>query len=577
MTRDATPAATRGRGRASGAERWLLSLARDVRGRLALAAGCGILSGLAMILQAGLLAFVLSAAIIEGRGPAALSVPLGALLAVLAVRAVCAWGMETAGISAAEAIKRTLRGRLFSHIAALGPVHTADWQAGSLAASVVDQVEAIEGYFARFFPQLAIVAVVPLTMLAAVVQFDWVAALILLLAAPLIPFFMALVGMGADHLSRQQMQALARMGGYFLDRLQGLPTLQLFRQQDREADRIAAASDELRWRTMRVLRVAFLSSAVLEFFSSVAIAVLAIYIGFALLGFFDFAPASQMSLFTGLFVLLLAPDFFQPLRQLAQHYHERASALGAAREMREILRRSSPPRPVTPVSLPQRRPAEARLEHVIFRYPSRPAPVLDGFSLDVAAGERVALAGPSGAGKSTVISLLLGFVRPDQGRVMINGCDLAAVDPDGIASASAWLGQRAHVFHGTIRDNVRLGRRDADEAVIVQAAERARVMEFAERLPRGLDTLVGERGFGLSGGQVRRIALARVMLKDAPLLLLDEPTAGLDPANEALILEALAELAGQGRTMVIATHGVAGMDFADRVVELRPAAGTAFS
>lgn len=550
--------------------RWLLARAKPARGLMGVAAGCGIGGGLLQIAQAGLLAYLISAATMDGAGVESLLPAFIALAGVFVLRALLAWGMETAAVAASERVKQSLRRELFRKLAALGPVRTAEYQAGALAATVMEQVEALEGFYARYLPQLAIAMAVPLFILIAVFPVDWLAGAILLLTAPLIPVFMALVGMSAAARSREQMQTLSRMGGYFLDRIQGLATLKLFRQDRRERERIAEVSEEFRKRTMKVLRIAFLSSAVLEFFSSVAIAMLAIYIGFALLGFFEWGPAGDITLFAGLFILLLAPDFFQPLRQLAQHYHDRASALGAANEIATLLDRPVPPSPEQPQTIPGEGAPRLTLEGVSLHFPGRARPALSDFSLSVAPGERVALVGPSGVGKSTVINLLLGLVQPNSGKVSINGVDLTEADPDAIARTSAWLGQRAHIFHGTLRDNIRLARPDADDAAVRAAAERARVMEFAEAMPHGLDTAVGERGYGLSGGQAQRIALARAILSDARLLLLDEPTASLDPENERLVLEGITALAAQGRTVVIATHTTAGMAFAERTITMVP-------
>ncbi len=550
--------------------RWLLARARPVRGLMGLAAGCGVGNGALQIAQAALLAYVISAAVMQGASLQTLLPAFAALLVVYLLRALLAWGMETSAVAASERVKQSLRLELFRKVADLGPVRTAEYQAGALAAAVMEQVEAVGGFYARYLPQVAVAVSVPLLILIVVFPVNWLAGAILLLTAPLIPVFMALVGMSAAARSREQMQALSRMGGYFLDRVQGLPTLKLFRQDKRERSRIAEVSNAFRQRTMKVLRIAFLSSAVLEFFSSLAIAMLAIYIGFALLGFFAWGPAGELTLFTGLFILLLAPDFFQPLRQLAAFYHDRASALGAAGEIASLLDRPVPPQPERPLPIPIKGAPRLALDRVSLHFPGRARPALQDFSLSLAPGERVALVGPSGVGKSTVINLLLGLVQPDSGTVSINGVDLADADTDAIAHASAWLGQRAHIFHGTIRDNIRLARPEADDAAIQRAAERARVNEFSDVMPQGLDTPVGERGFGLSGGQAQRVALARAILSDAPLLLLDEPTASLDPENERLVLERIAAFAREGRTVVIATHTAASMAFADRTIAMTP-------
>jgi ATP-binding cassette subfamily C protein CydD len=356
------------------------------------------------------------------------------------------------------------------------------------------------------------------------------------------------------------------MSAYFLDRLQGLTTLRLFGRAEAEVDNIAQAADAFRDGTMRVLRIAFLSSASLEFFASVAVAVVATYVGLGLLGHIGWGTAPGLTLFSGLFVLLMAPAFFQPLRMLAAYYHDRMAAIGAAEGLAEML--DAPPEEAATGTAPM--PAGALdivFDDVSVAFEGGARSAIQGVSLRIAPGDHIALTGMSGAGKSTLLSLLLGFRRPDSGRILINGTDLAAIDPEDLRRRIAWIGQAPVLFHGTLRDNIRLGRPDADDAAVDRAAAEARVTEFAAALPQGLDTPVGERGVGLSGGQAQRIALARAFLKDAPLVLLDEPTASLDRDTEAEILESIRRLA-RGRTILVATHSPAAMAIAGRRILL---------
>ncbi|SEP72043.1 ATP-binding cassette, subfamily C, CydD [Ectothiorhodospira magna] len=516
-----------------------------------------------MIAQAGLLAFILDRAITHGDGLSALTGAFAWLALVMGLRAALNWSRETLGQAAALSIQSRLRDELFAHMAALGPVRLAHRHSGSLSSAIVEQVEGMNGYYARYLPQMAVSLLVPLGIFIAALTQDWLAALILLFAAPLIPFFMALLGMGAEQVSQRQQETLARLGGHFLDRLQGLTTLRLFNAQERTVDEVAEAADGYRVTTMKVLRVAFLSSAVLEFFSAVAIALVAMYVGFALIGYLHWGPASQLTLFSGLFILLMAPDFFQPLRQLALHYHDRAAALGAAQTLLPLLRQPAPTTPTTPTPPPGPGGMSIRFRDVHVGFDGGRRTALDGINLDIRPGERVALAGPSGAGKSTLLHLLAGFIEPDQGQVSVNG---AAPDP---LRQAAWVGQRPHLFAGTLADNIRLSRPDADQATVIRAATDAGVMTFAEGLPKGLETVLGERGRGLSGGQAQRVALARAALKQAPLWLLDEPTAGLDPEAEALVLEALERSATAGATVLIASHHPRVLAWADRVITLQ--------
>ena len=547
------------------AAKYLSGLARQARVRIGLAIGAGFASGLLLLVQAGLIAYVLHAAIVDGTARADLMPALWVLLAVYVARGLCAWGAEVAGFTAAARVRATLRRELYGHIARLGPAYAGGRHSGDLATVLIEQVDALDGYFARFLPQMALSVLVPLTLLAAIFPVNWVVGGMLLLAAPFVPLFMSLIGMGAASASKRQFQALARMGGYFLDRLQGLTTLKLFGQARRELDLIAQVSDEYRQRTMGVLRIAFLSSAVLELFSAMAVAVVAVYVGFSLLGYVRFGPSGDVTLATGLFVLMLAPEFFLPLRQLAAHYHDRAAAVGAAVQILAVLETPAAPRggirPPTAAG-----PMALDMTAVSFAHGGGESarPVLKDVSLSVAAGERVALVGPSGAGKSTIIGLFLGFIRPDAGTVRIGGMEVGRIDP---ATVTAWVGQNPHLFHGTIRENIRLARPSATDAEVDDAADAAHVTDFAIRLPNGLETLIGQRGHGISGGEARRVALARAYLKDAPVLLLDEPTAGLDPENERLVLAALDRLA-HGRTVLVATHSASGIDWAERRIEI---------
>ncbi|WP_338081716.1 thiol reductant ABC exporter subunit CydD [Ectothiorhodospira mobilis] len=526
------------------------------------ATAAGVLSGWLVIPQAGLMAWILDRAIAGQHPPAALLIPFLLLAGVMCLRVFLGWARETAGLAAALRIQGHLREQLFAHLAHLGPVRLADRHSGTLSAALVEQIEALTGYYARYLPQQAVALAVPAAILIAAFTQDWVAALILLFTAPLIPLFMALLGMGAEQVSREQQETVARLGGHFLDRLQGLTTLRLLNAQDRAADEVARASEGYRASTMKVLRVAFLSSAVLEFFSAVAIALVAMYVGFGLIGYLDWGPADELTLFSGVFVLLMAPDFFQPLRQLAQHYHDRASALGAAQTLMPLLERRAPDLPAPGRGANPGQGAAVHLQDVHLRFDGDRR-ALEGVDLSIAPGERVALVGPSGAGKSSLLHLLAGFIEPDHGQVRVNG-----EPPDPVAQA-AWVGQRPHVFAGTLTDNIRLGDPGASEAAVEAAARDAGVLEFAAGLPRGLDTPLGERGHGLSGGQGQRVALARAALKRAPLWLLDEPTAGLDPDTEARVLAALERSATAGATVLIASHHPRVMNWADRVVTLQ--------
>lgn len=532
--------------------RWLAAQAREVRGWLALAVVAGLAVGFLTLVQLGLMAWLISGVVARDATLTSLWPYAAGLGGTVLLRALAQWTQETCGLEAGLRVKARVRGQLLAHLAALGPVRLAERHSASSAGQLVDQVEALEGYVARYLPQATLAVAVPLLFLGVAFWLDWLAASFLLLAAPLIPLFMALVGMGAQRLNEQQFQAMTRLAGHFLDRVRGLTTLQLFGRTPQATDEVVAVADDYRKRSMKTLRVAFLSSAVLEFFASVSIAVIAIYIGFGLLGYIQFGPAEQLTLFSGLFLLFMAPDFFQPLRLLAQHYHDRASALGAAEGLCDLLAQS-PPRgavePLTGDASPR-----ARLSDVVVSHPGR-GRVLGPLDMTIADGEVIALVGPSGAGKSTLLQLLAGFIDAEAGQVALR-------EPTRLA----WLDQRPFLMQGTLADNLRLVAPEASDAQLHEALAAARLDTLLATLPQGLDTPLGERGLGLSGGQASRLALARVFLSDAPLVLLDEPTASLDPDSERLVIEGLATLAAQGRTLVMATHHPAVMRMADRVL-----------
>lgn len=547
------------------AGRWLKRQAGLARGPIALTAAAGIAQGLCGVAQAGLIAWILQRAVMEGVTLAGLWPLFAALLAAALLRAGAAWTSEALGAVTATQVKTRLRRQVLDRLHALGPAWRAERQTGELAVTLIERIEALDGYYARFLPQSRVAMILPILILVAVYPVDWVSGVILTVAGPFVPLTMALIGMKAADESRRQFRTLARMSAYFLDRLQGLTTLRLFARAEAEVANIAQAADAFRDRTMRVLRIAFLSSASLEFFASAVVAIVATYVGLGLLGHIGWGTAPNLTLFSGLFVLLMAPDFFQPLRLLAAYYHDRVAAIGAAEGLADML--SAPEEaPAGSAPMPSGE-LEIVFEDVSVAFEGGARSAIQSVSLRIASGDHIALTGMSGAGKSTLLSLLLGFRRPDAGRILVNGTDLATIDSEDLRRRIAWIGQAPVLFHGTLRDNIRLGRPEADDGAVERAAAKARLTEFAAALPQGLDTPVGERGVGLSGGQAQRVALARAFLKDAPLVLLDEPTASLDRGTEAEILESIHRLA-RGRTTLVATHSPAAMAIAGRRILL---------
>jgi ATP-binding cassette subfamily C protein CydD len=511
---------------------------------LSLAVGIGTLAGFLLILQAWCLAEIIDGVIFEKQEVKQLLPWFWALLTIFLLRALLAWSAEQTAFQAAVRVKLALREQLYRHIQQLGPAFLSGQRSGELVNTLSDGIEALEAYYARYLPAISLMALVPLSILAFVFPLDWVSALVMLSTAPLIPLFMILIGKGAERRNQRQWRQLARMSAHFLDVIQGLTSLKLFNASRREAAVIARVSDSYRRSTLSVLRIAFLSSFALEFFSTLSIAIVAVLIGFRLYW-------GEMDFFHGLFVLLLAPEFYLPLRNMGTHYHARMEAIGAAERMLEIL-----DTPISADSAGHRRspktPMEISLEGVSFSYPDGRTGVED-LSFRVQPGETLALVGPSGAGKSTTLNLLLGFQQPQAGVIRIAGIPLAELDPTDWRRRIALLPQRATLFPASVQENIRLARPDASHDEVRQAAHLARADRFIEQLPRGYLTPVGEGGRRLSGGEVQRIALARAFLKDAPLVLLDEATANLDLQSEAMIRQGLEELA-RDRTLIMVAH-----------------------
>jgi ATP-binding cassette subfamily C protein CydD len=547
---------------------WLLKQVREARTWILLSVAAGLGSGLLLIVQARFLSRIVHGALMEKRSIEALWPLFVVMGAIIILRAVCNWAREVSGFYAGAKVRHQVRMALLEHIVSTGPSHTSSHSTGTLASTVIEQVEGLHDFYAFYLPQLALVVMIPAAILAFIFPYSWAAAVLLLITAPLIPLFMILVGMGAKSISQRHFQALARMSGYFLDMLQGLTTLKLFNRSRGAAKTIAEVSNNYRIRTMGVLRVAFLSSAVLEFFSSISIALVAVYLGMSYLGYLSFGVYGEpLSLAGGLFILLLAPDFYLPLRELGTHYHARAAALGAAEEILKILSLPGPSALNASTELSKQETIRIQCRDVYLAYDGGRRPALQGVSFDLKPGEQVALVGASGAGKTTMLNLLLGFLEPTNGRILVNGRPLTDLVPDSWREHIAWIGQHPVLFHGTITENILLGRPEATPAEIAKAAHDARVADFSERLPAGMDTLVGEQGLGLSYGQAQRVALARAFLKDAPILLLDEPTAGLDAENESLLIRAL-ERFSQGRTVLTLTHRLTNIQHVDRIVVL---------
>lgn len=536
---------------------WLARNMADGRRAARSVVWLGMAATAAAIGQAWCLAQLLAAAL-RPTEPAMVVWPL-LFVALGLARAGLMVGSDELAFATGMAARRRLRSDLFTRLFAAGPRAVLRDGSGERAALAVEGVEQLDGLFARWLPAATLAIGGPALIGLAVAAVDPVAALILGLAGALVPVGMALAGLGAAAASQRQFVAMGRLQARFLDRIRGIATIVLAGRAEDEAQRLQIAADDLSRRTMRVLRVAFLSSAALDAAAAAALVVLAARFGAAWgQPGFDVAAAS--------FVLVLVAEFFAPLRTFAAAYQDRMQAVGLSERMAAL-----PPAPPRADAAAIRTVAASGVtiafERVSYSWDRSRGPVLDGLSFRVPAGETVVLVGPSGAGKSTVIELLLGFVTPDAGRITVNGADIASIVPTALARMTAWIGQQPVVFAGTIRENIRFGREDATDGEVEAAAKAARIEQFAAALPEGLDTVIGEGGYGLSGGQAQRVAIARAFVRNAPLLLLDEPTAHLDPATEADVLDSLRRLA-LGRTVILASHSAAAHAFGGRLLRL---------
>lgn len=529
----------------------LLRYARTTRLFIGLSALIGVVQAGLILAQAWLLASVITDAFIGGAGLGDLRGRLIALAGTLGGRAVLSWLAEVTAQRASAAVKSELRMRLLRKVVDLGPRWLTGERSGELTTLATRGIDALDDYFSRYLPQLVLVCIVPLVVAARMLAADWLSALIVIVTLPLIPIFMVLVGLTTKKLVARQWATLQSLAHHSLDVLSGLGTLKAFNRSRAQVATIASLATRQRKATLATLRIAFLSSLVLELLATLSVALVAVSVGLRLVD-------GRLELQTALLVLILAPEAYLPLRLLGAHYHASAEGLAAADQVFEVLDRE-PPRAGAAVASAG---TGIVLDNVTVHSADRDTPALDRLSMVIPAGQVTGIVGPNGCGKSTVLNLLLAAIRPDSGRVVAGGIDLADAELDSWRAQVAWLGQDPVLFAGTVEENIRLGRPAADDLAVRRAARAARV-----DVP--LEHELGERGQGVSAGQRRRIALARALLLDAPLLLLDEPTEGVDPDTEQDLLESL-PAAFAGRTVVLVTHRPALLSLCDTVVELAP-------
>ncbi|MGF1748043.1 heme ABC transporter permease/ATP-binding protein CydD [Vibrio cionasavignyae] len=540
---------------------WLKTQSRLAKRWLLIAVGLGVLSSLFLLAQAALIATILHQLIIEHTDKYELIPYFIGLIVSVAGRAACAWGREIAGFKCGEKIRSYIRELILNKLHELGPSYIKGKPAGTWATLVLEQVEDMHDFFAKYLPQMSLAVLVPFVILIVVFPINWAAGLIFLITAPLVPLFMALVGMKAADANRKNFKALQRLSGHFYDRLQSMTTIRLFNRTAAEKDVLEGASEVFRKRTMDVLRLAFLSSAVLEFFTSISIAMTAVYFGFSFIGEVNFGHYGVgVTLFAGLFILILAPEFYQPLRDLGTFYHAKAQAVGAAESIVEFLDTKVENLPQGQNKLSTNNHIELSADNLEIFSPEGKR-LVGPISFHISNGQSIALVGPSGAGKTSLVNTILGFM-PYSGSLKINGQELRELSCDDWRENISWVGQNPLLLHGTIRENITLGKENVSDSTVLSALSSSFSDEFVDQ--HGLDYHVTDRSSSLSVGQAQRLALARAMIQDGQFWLLDEPTASLDAKSERLVTEGIRQTT-QGKTTLTVTHQLSQLKNVDSI------------
>ena len=540
--------------------RELLRQVGPARVFLGLTVALGLLAAAATIVQLVTLSRVVDGVFLGGMGLTEVGDSLLLLFGLAFLRSCLLWGREVAGQRGAVRVKSELRGRLFAHVLRLGPSYTVGERSGELTTTATEGVEKLDAYFGRYLPQTFLSVFVPLMIAGYIFPRDPSSAVLLLFTAPVIPILMVLVGGYAEEHTRRQWKALSRMGASFLDALQGLTTLKIFGRSADEREKVAAASEEFRGRTMKVLRYAFISGFVLEFMTAAAIALVAVTLGVRVI-------SGNMPFEEAFLVLLLAPEFYKPLRELGTHRHAGMEGSAAADRIFEILS--------TPVRLRQGSGVQGHVSGGLsiefsgagYTYPGSDRAAISDLTLVLPAGTRTALVGRSGSGKSTLVNLLMRIVDPESGTIRANGVRITDLPAKTWRENLALVPQRPHLFHGSVLENIRLARPEARREEVEEAAELAGASDFIRRLPDGYGTEIGERGARLSGGEAQRVAIARAFLKDAPVLVMDEPTSSLDPESERLVRDAVERLT-RDRTVLVIAHRLGTVYRADTIAVL---------
>ena len=539
----------------------LLTYMKPSRAMLAFTVMLGLLGALATIAQMTLLSKIVNAVFVLHKGMAQALLSLALLMGAIIVRACLLWAREATAQQTAIRTKSFLRERAFAHLQELGPAWSLGERTGELAAVLNEGIERLDAYVSRYLPQLVLSLLIPLLIIVVIWPIDWFSAVLLLCTGPVIPLLMALVGTTTQKRTQAQWATLSLLSAHFLDVMQGLTTLKLLGRSQAQSERIVQISDRFRDKTLQVLRYAFLSGAVLEFMTMTAIGVIATTLGVRLLN-------HSISFESAFLILLLTPEFYRPLQELGVQRHAAMEGEASAKRLFEILETPLPTtREPATVELIPAGPISIDITDLSYTYPDKEIPALDHISLSLPARTCTALVGHSGAGKSTLVNLLMRFMDGTSGTICANGINVTKLSPEKWREDIALVPQRPYLFYTTVRENIRLARPEASDNEIMQAAELAGVTDFIDELPRGLDTQVGEQGMQLSAGQAQRVAIARAMLKNAPILILDEPTSSLDPDSETRIRQSITALM-QDRTVLVIAHRYNTIAQADRIAVL---------